>query len=177
MNHEFRKGPKPKVPAEIVGPELERIWKKNGKQLIAPDVVDEARPKTAVLHPCFEWDNKVAAEAHRLSQARLLIRTVRIVNPVEDGGGTRPQFVSVDDAYGTKLPSRRFYQHSSVLPERPGEYMSALAEAQARLAEAAEAFSDLQRLAPGDHSDINMHKIGLIIEALNTAKKLAERLQ
>jgi hypothetical protein len=176
MNHEYRDGPKPKVPADIVGPELERIWKKNGEQLTPPAVVAEARPKAAVLHPCFEWDNKAAADAHRLWQARVLIRSVRIVNP-EEAGSTRPQFVSVDTAYGTKAPSNRTYQHSSVLPDRPGEYMSALAEAQARLAQAAEAFSDLQRLAPGDHSDINMHKIGLIIEALNTAKKLAERLQ
>jgi len=39
-------------------------------------VVDAARPEDHPLHSRFEWDDNIAAEAHRRQQARLLIGTV-----------------------------------------------------------------------------------------------------
>ena len=42
-------------------------------------VVDAARPEEHPLHHEFEWDDAVAGEAYRLSQARRLIRSVRVV--------------------------------------------------------------------------------------------------
>lgn len=39
-------------------------------------VVDAARPDDHPLHTRFEWDDTIAAEAHRRQQARLLISTV-----------------------------------------------------------------------------------------------------
>lgn len=58
-----------KVPAQDAGEELDRIYQKHGK-IDAADVVDESRPKDAVLHPCFEWRDPVAAELWRQQQAR-----------------------------------------------------------------------------------------------------------
>lgn len=43
------------------------------------DVVDAARDPTHVLHNHFEWDDTVAAERFRLSQARRLIRSIELV--------------------------------------------------------------------------------------------------
>jgi hypothetical protein len=41
-------------------------------------VVDEARPEDHPLHGRFEWDDALAAEAHRRDQARELIRSQRV---------------------------------------------------------------------------------------------------
>lgn len=66
------------VEAQDAGEELERICDKHGA-LVPHDVVDESRPKTAVLHPCFEWDDPKAAELYREQQARQIIRCVVVV--------------------------------------------------------------------------------------------------
>ena len=68
-----------KVSAQIVGEELERLEKENEGTLLPSTVVKEARPKKSKLHPCFEWDDKKAAEAHRENQARELLRKIVVV--------------------------------------------------------------------------------------------------
>ena len=57
-------------------------------------VLEAARPVEHPLHDRFEWDDAVAAEAHRLAQAGSLIRSVRL------------EFV---DSAGTTQSVRRFY--------------------------------------------------------------------
>ena len=49
----------------------------------AKDLVDASRPEYAPLHGLFEWDDSVAAEKYRESQARLIIRSLVIV-PEDD---------------------------------------------------------------------------------------------
>ena len=63
---------------DLLRQQLERIAKLNGGALEARMVVDAARPKRSPLHSQFEWDDSVAAEAHRLHQARSLIARVHI---------------------------------------------------------------------------------------------------
>lgn len=63
------------VPAQTAGEEIERIYHKRG-QCDAADVVDESRPESAVLHPCFEWNDPVAAELWREQQARGIINCI-----------------------------------------------------------------------------------------------------
>lgn len=64
--------------------ELERIRKANGGILRPVDVVAAARSKSSPLHDSFEWDDSKAAQAHRLEQARYLIRfTIEKVGPEE----------------------------------------------------------------------------------------------
>jgi hypothetical protein len=47
---------------------------------ITPEMVlEEAKPKTSVLHNCFEWDDTEAGRKYRLWQARNLITSVRVV--------------------------------------------------------------------------------------------------
>jgi len=59
------------VPAQVAGEELGRIYQERGK-MDAADIVDESRPEDAVLHPCFEWRDPVAAEKWREQQARTM---------------------------------------------------------------------------------------------------------
>lgn len=51
------------------------------------NVVEQSRDPSAVLHPCFEWSDDIAAEKFRLNQAATLIRAIKVtiedVEPIE----------------------------------------------------------------------------------------------
>lgn len=73
----WRPGSRVSIDAQKAGRELERIERKNGNVTPAA-VVDAARPESNPLHDHFEWDDAVAAEAHREDQARRLISAITI---------------------------------------------------------------------------------------------------
>jgi hypothetical protein len=58
--------------------EIRSIYVATGGAALAPSVVDQARDPHSALHGYFEWDDTLAAEAHRLSQAENLIRRVKV---------------------------------------------------------------------------------------------------
>jgi hypothetical protein len=94
----MKRAKRAKQPAKlaIVHAELERIAKKHRGQLRPPDVVDAARPKTAVLHSHFEWRDGIAAERYRLVQAQMLIRvTVTMIETGDDQSREFRAFVSL----------------------------------------------------------------------------------
>lgn len=62
---------------------LDEIMHHNGGVLRPEDVVREASNPAHELHGEFEWDDKHAAHAHRLDQARGLITSVRVVVETE----------------------------------------------------------------------------------------------
>ena len=55
--------------------------------LTPKNVVEQSRNPSAVLHPCFEWSDDIAAEKFRLNQAATLIRAIKVtiedVEPIE----------------------------------------------------------------------------------------------
>ena len=55
--------------------------------LTPKNVVEQSRDPSAVLHPCFEWSDDIAAEKFRLNQAATLIRAIKVtiedVEPIE----------------------------------------------------------------------------------------------
>lgn len=63
-------------PAKVYS-ELERIRKRNG-DLTPEAVVDSARSARSTMHNDFEWDDTVAANEHRLTQARTLLRSIEM---------------------------------------------------------------------------------------------------
>jgi hypothetical protein len=68
------------IPADVSGKELERISKKH-KGFLSPEIVlEESRNKNSPLHPCFNWDDKSAAEECRLEKARYILRVVVIIH-------------------------------------------------------------------------------------------------
>lgn len=70
--------------AKSVGEHLELLRKQCKGELTPKDVVDDARHDNSPLHSFFEWDDSAAAEAHRLGQARGLIRAVVAVYVSDD---------------------------------------------------------------------------------------------
>ena len=70
------------VDAQTAGENLEDIYKRYGA--ITPEnVLDDNRKEGRPLHDCFEWDDTIAGEKYRLSQAGKIIRSVVIVRKEE----------------------------------------------------------------------------------------------
>ena len=88
------------VDAQVAGEELDRIYTDRGR-LDVEDVVDESRPESAPLHNCFEWDDAVAAEEYRKTQAGAILRQITVV--VEKEAQREPMvtraFVNVQSTY------------------------------------------------------------------------------
>jgi hypothetical protein len=162
------------VPADVAGPELERIWSKHGKRLEPAHVVEAARPAKAPLHPSFNWDDKSAAKQFRLQQARQLIRSIQII--ADDSSKPRSLFVHVNlEPEGGKR--RKHYQHVDTILGHPTEYLAALIELRRKLISISEAVEELKSLAEKDATTDELRKFSLITEALTTARTVAERLQ
>jgi hypothetical protein len=89
--------------AQTIGDALAKIAEENGGRLTPRLAVAAARDESNPLHPCFEWDDAVAAEAYRLSQARAVIRLIRIESDGEEDGA--PAFLSVADGAGISYRS------------------------------------------------------------------------
>ncbi len=64
-----------------------------GGLLMPEAVVEAARPEDSPLHECFTWDDRIAGEAWRLQEARVLIRTVRVDVRVERIVVAAPYFI------------------------------------------------------------------------------------
>lgn len=73
------------IKAQVVGEQFEELEKQQG-YLTPKIVLESARSETSVLHPCFEWNDDVAAEKYRETQAGLLIRnlTVKMIAPEKE---------------------------------------------------------------------------------------------
>lgn len=65
--------------AQVYGNELERIRKENAGILTPQIVVEEAKEKSSPIHNFFEWNNDLASEKYRLSQARQLINHINVI--------------------------------------------------------------------------------------------------
>lgn len=81
----FIKGHDFGIDAQVAGEELSRIAERDGS-LKSQIVVDEARPVDSPLHAGFEWDDFIAAEAHRRDEAAKLIRHVRVIKGEDEDG-------------------------------------------------------------------------------------------
>ena len=68
--------------AQAYGRQIEAIARRDG--YVTPElVVEEAREESSPLHPAFEWDESVAAERWRMSQARNLMNHLVVVVRVD----------------------------------------------------------------------------------------------
>lgn len=83
------------VNAQAAGEELERIRVNNNGRLEPQDVVVAARSEDNPLHPAFEWNDALAAEAYRVDQARYVIRSIEVVIEPEKAPKPVRAFVSV----------------------------------------------------------------------------------
>lgn len=168
MTIKFREGHKLPVEPGAALQELERIRKANDGKLRPENIVKEAEPKDAPLHPCFEWRNAVAAHKYRLWQSRQLVKCV-VIERTEEGETQRtPAYVHVSpiDGDGKKSP---YYQATEVAINHHDEWTSAVINAQGKLASARNAVEALQRIAKGSDDSGRLARLTLATRALDTA--------
>ncbi len=105
----WRRGFRVRVSPETAWHELERIRKASGGGLQPRVIVDAARDPAAPLHPAFQWDDAKAAEAHRRSHARSLVRALVVVHDVAPEMPAQPAYVRVRVAdQPRQAPSSRY---------------------------------------------------------------------
>lgn len=152
------------VSAEVAAEELAAIHEREGA-LTPPVVVEAARPKDATLHPVFEWDNKKAAEAYRINQARNLIRAVEIVTTTDGKESAAPVYVHIP----TPTPN---YERVDVVIQQPDRFALALMSMNRRLQEATHAIDVLEQAARGggDNSE-RLARIAVAARAIETARE------
>lgn len=63
------------IDAEKAFNALEEVRQRNDGDLTDDTIIEAARPKNHVLHKWFEWDDTKAANEHRRTQARQLVRS------------------------------------------------------------------------------------------------------
>lgn len=66
------------VDANIVGREVQKLEKEKGS-FTRQDMVDRARKKSNPMHDLFEWDDTVAAEKYRCTQAGIILSNLKVV--------------------------------------------------------------------------------------------------
>ena len=72
-----------KVSADIAGQVCQELNESEGG-LTPQKLVDVSRDVNHPLHAEFEWDDSIAAEAYRITQAKQLIRDITIVHDEEE---------------------------------------------------------------------------------------------
>ena len=98
---------------QVIGEALDQIRVASGGELQPIAVVDAARALDHPLHSHFEWDDSIAAESYRVSQARAIIRIVRVVDPAADDGARA--FISIASDRGTSYRSLADVRNSADL--------------------------------------------------------------
>lgn len=76
--YKFREGYSVKGDVQAIGERLDSLVEKNNGDITPEIVLKDAESKRSPLHSAFEWNDSAAAHAHRLEQARYLIRAVKI---------------------------------------------------------------------------------------------------
>lgn len=150
------------VEGDVVGNELERIYTKYSA-LVPKTIVDESRPKTAPLHPAFDWNDKVAGEHWREHQARQIIKEVQIIN---EDGESHPAFYNVSVV---SEENERGYHPVEVVLDRPDLYAEAVEVLVRKLQEAERQVEILKQLARESKSPDRLMRVNIAIEALRTA--------
>lgn len=76
MVYQWKVGTYSKVPAQVAGEICENLEQNGG--LTPARLVDVSRAEDAPLHPLFEWNDGVAAEKYRETQAAQMIRFLSV---------------------------------------------------------------------------------------------------
>ena len=146
--YKWKPGSRIRGDAQKVGEVCERLERKGN--LTPKALVDASRRKNAPLHDMFEWDDAIAAEAYRETQAGYIIRSIEVTVV----GNTEPvrAFVNVSMEGGER--SYIGVQAALSVEETRDEILeAALAELRAferkysTLVELAEVFAAIKKVA------------------------------
>jgi len=87
--HLWQPGSSIPVPADVAAGVLRAIYAE--RRAVRPaDIVEVSQRPDAPLHDCFEWDDGLAAIAHREEQAAKILRSIKVVYRLPDGTQSAP---------------------------------------------------------------------------------------
>ena len=102
MIYKIKTGARLPVSAQVAGEECARLESEG--RLTPQNLVEDSRPDDAPLHNCFEWDDSIAAEKWRTTQAAYIIRSVEVtIEKAKEP--TRAFVVTVTDSHKRKYQS------------------------------------------------------------------------
>ena len=127
-----------KFDAQDVGEELAAIREQHG--FVKPEIlVERAKPKRAKYHKAFEWDAETGAERYRLEQAKLMIRSVKVVYENAEGKESEVRaFTSIINPEGKGriyIPTEEGMEHRDTRDEILMQCLSGLIRWRKRWAE------------------------------------------
>ena len=167
-----RKG---QLSAAKVGKRLESLRKDNKGELTTEVVVDDARSENSPLHAAFTWDDEAAAEAHRKTEARQLIKSVKvIVKDADKKDREVTAFVNVRD----EKDGHHYYQNTLVMVQSVSEWASAIQVLQGNLLAVQEGLDELLSITPDSVAKSAKAKgqLKLITSSVKAAAKAAQEL-
>lgn len=136
MVYQWKTNSRVKTSANVAGAVLSDLESKNS--LTPKALLDVSRPVDAPLHNEFEWDDGIAAEKYRESQAAYIIRSIEVVR--EDKEPVRAFFKVKQDE-----PS---YQRIDAIVSSKSSYESLLDMAKKEMQSFIKKYSDLEELRP-----------------------------
>lgn len=74
-----KKKRKPRIPWAQYRDRVHELAKKLRREITPKDVLQDASDPRSIMHSFFEWDNRKAAAAHRLQQARQLLARLVVI--------------------------------------------------------------------------------------------------
>ena len=83
MRYAWKRHPKGAPKASVTGKYLEQLHRQYGG-ITAERLVIESQPQDALLHSCFEWNSRRAANEYRKDQARALLRCLVVIAEEND---------------------------------------------------------------------------------------------
>ena len=110
-----------------------------GDEATPQQIVDAAKDESSELHKCFEWDDSVAAEKYRLTQARTIVCNLVIARPeAEEEKPKLRVFYKTESSQG--------YKPSTYIFHVPSEYEKLLEQAYAELRAFKQKYNSLKEL-------------------------------
>lgn len=134
------------VKPEEAAEELKRIQDKYG-EVTPKNLLEESRPKGAVMHKCYEWDNKKAAEKYRLWQSRNIMSSLTIVYETPDVGSESIKTLEVRAFQNTSEEREGRFIHVQDAMEDPEYREAVLRRAFTELATFRRKYANLQELS------------------------------
>lgn len=104
-----------KADAQLVAEEIVSI----GEKATPIQILDKARNPETELHKCFEWDDSIAAEKYRLSQARKVVCNLVIRETVKEESPPIRFFYQPKNGSG--------YHTTQIIYKDPDKYQALLA--------------------------------------------------
>ena len=120
LTHEFAARPGSRLKdkdVKRIAPRLEKLIHAHGERLKAEDVLADAKDPKSPLHQYFEWDDAQAGEAWRLSQARMILNSIR-VRTVGGGREFIPMYLNITEQDESGAKTRSYVSAARVIEDR-----------------------------------------------------------